>query len=789
MAELSAEEKQNYKDKLDYIGLDLDHIPKFLFDFEPIDFRPYQSSSDKEYVVYKYLPIDKIQILIANTNRLTTIKEKYSMAKPLSAFLNPEKEEDIENVAIFLNMLKSTQIEEIKHVEEKQNKLNEKMPFRIKYDKNYLWQIYYSDLSDQYFMLVPSQGIGFGPFFYLLKMQIEYFARKEKREEAELPKIYIPIALATHDESILKKSEISDLENYLWLFTANWPVIYEVTNKENNICIQIVGETEVYGNIKTNYRISLENKEEAIKLYKHIKALFILQTELKEYYKFTTQIDENGNLQFYFKNKKIGYEELSGFIKEQYARIENELKEERKNVDMYEIKLSTLKQTALEKDKEFLIKQKEISTYLEYKKTFLGKVKYFFSRSQSKTKVTRFKKEVEKEIKPQENEEKQKEELINLEVLGNKEYYTIEDLVTLCHIHTKEITKIKNVKADIKALELKVRNMEKKIENATLYIKEIDSHKKSIFEFWKFSSKDDLPALSSADEEETETEAVLKKVFDYKEDMEEVGTKIDRKQGELLSKEELDSIFVSKNHNILNIFNMIKQIIKVSDEKLEEVLEKLRVEAETEKESFRLEEFDIFGSLSEDKTKLKSLNGKKHREIEKSKFQILGINKNTTLQEFKETIIKMSGLLGKTFDKVENIIDMSLYRVAEKEEKVELYGYDIYGIDPEKVLETTKLEGEEINLYKINVSENMPIVYFSNNTFFDNSNKTLPQGMNLSEEAVIDSDKFHFILINKITFSTNKYFDNNEDDEKLRTKKIHLYEYDIELKRKGEKKK
>ena len=48
---------------------------------------------------------------------------------------------------------------------------------------------------------------------------------------------------------------------------------------------------------------------------------------------------------------------------------------------------------------------------------------------------------------------------------------------------------------DINALKLKNLNLTKKIENATAFIEEIDSHKKSIFEFWKYSNKDEVQAL------------------------------------------------------------------------------------------------------------------------------------------------------------------------------------------------------------------------------------------------------------------------------------------------------
>ena len=68
---------------------------------------------------------------------------------------------------------------------------------------------------------------------------------------------------------------------------------------------------------------------------------------------------------------------------------------------------------------------------------------------------------------------------------------------------------------DINSLKLKNKNMQKKIENATAYIAEIDSHKKSIFEFWKYSNKDEMSSLPEGEEEEINVVKKITKVFDY----------------------------------------------------------------------------------------------------------------------------------------------------------------------------------------------------------------------------------------------------------------------------------
>ena len=87
----------------------------------------------------------------------------------------------------------------------------------------------------------------------------------------------------------------------MWLFTKDWPLVYEVYDKDDALSIQIVGETEVYEKIKTPYKIILSNKEEAEKFYKLLKAIFVLQTELPHYYNFRTNINEYGSIEFYYK--------------------------------------------------------------------------------------------------------------------------------------------------------------------------------------------------------------------------------------------------------------------------------------------------------------------------------------------------------------------------------------------------------------------------------------------------------------------------------------------------------
>ena len=307
-----AEDKEKLKEKLEYIGLNLEKIPTFLKEFTPFSFRPLKSYDDISYKVYKYVDISNIEILLTPTDRLTNLNESYKLAMPIAKYLDSKTEENIEYFTTFLSMLNNTEIEQIKQVEEEQEKLKTQIPYEVKYANNYIWQIYYSDVSDKYFMLVPTNEYNNSALFYLIQKQIE--AKKSRKKEL----IYVPISYQEYSGSFLVKSQIADLENYLWYFTKEWPEIFEVYNQKNKMQLKIVGKTKVYEKIQSDYVVTLNSKEEAIEWYKLIKALFILATGLPEDYTFKTIINDKGELELSYINnnseKIIKYSNLLEFI-------------------------------------------------------------------------------------------------------------------------------------------------------------------------------------------------------------------------------------------------------------------------------------------------------------------------------------------------------------------------------------------------------------------------------------------------------------------------------------------
>ena len=157
--------------------------------------------------------------------------------------------------------------------------------------------------------------------------------------------------------------------------------------------LQIIGETKVYGKIRTLYKMRFETSKDATKFFKLLKALFILQIGLPHYYNFTTNINDKGELEIYLDDIQIKYDNLLEFVAAQY-KSSIELKNITENeIEELKQKLNVLKKESVKLEKEYLEKEKNISTYLECKKTFFGKMKYFFSAGK-KTKKAKNKKEV-----------------------------------------------------------------------------------------------------------------------------------------------------------------------------------------------------------------------------------------------------------------------------------------------------------------------------------------------------------------------------------------------------------
>ncbi len=772
MPKKKGEKIDEFKEKLDYLGLNLEDAKNQFENYEPLKFSVPKFYDEKQYRQYRYIPIKDIQILLTPTTRLDDIQEKYKKASPISEYLDSKDERNFIKHTTFLRMIKELKIEEIEKVEKEQLKLNKKIPFKVKFEGNYLWQIYYSENTNQYFMLVPTEDTDYSTFFFLLKKQLE---------KKKTGKIFVPIRNVTYSNTYYKKSEFEDLENYLWLFTKDWPLIYEVYDKNEKLSIHIVGETEVYEKIRSPYKIKINSLIEANQFYKLLKAMFILQTELPHYFEFRTNIKKGGELEFYNNEYKIEYENISEWINDEYEvglekqELIEELLEENKK------KLENLKIIAASQEIEYLAKEKQISTFLECKKTFFGKFKYYFKYSKKNKKNT-IKDNVleETDLQNQEIEKGENKESRFNEPVQRKEKYTIEELIELYKAYELKEIELKNILMDVNALKLKNKNMQKKIENATNFIQEIDNHKRSIFEFWKYSNKDEVATLAEGEEEEVNIIKKVTKVFDYRQDLEDFGNTMDQVERKALTKSETDSIYLTTT-NILPLLNKVKNN-EVLPKEIETSLKELKKEAKEENVLHEIEEFDIFGGMSQDSTKISKIANKNHREIEKDKFNILEINKNTKQIGYKLSLETVIDNIKKALDKVVIIDDLPVYKIMDNE-KLNVKNINIFNINPEnEIYENIKDSVNKFNLYKINIKRGMNGISYTNIIFYDNQNKTLPIGQNISTKILVDLSKVELKLINKNSFKITEIENEKDDFSKINVKTFQVFEYDVIIK-------
>lgn len=724
---------------LNYIGLKLNNIPNF-FECSKPKYKSAKSYDDSGlYKVYKEVPVRDIEIFLSDSDRTTEIAERYRKAIPLKTYV--EKFEDK-----FMKLVNDTSITQIKEIDELTQRLYKETPFFVKYSQNYLWQVFYSEEDKKYFMLYPTMEGNSSALFYLIK---EKLAGSKK-------KIFIPVCLQEPGSDILTFSENTDLENYIWLFTKEWPQTIEVT-KRGNTYLNIIGKTNVYGGFKSKFKIELHSREEALEFYTLTKALFILETQTNFRENISTIITPEGKLGYCYDEKEITIDNLSSFIEKQIKAKQKMIEDFNKT--MKEIKQKNEKaKEEIDKQKEnYSLLEKQIVLFLDCRKTFFGKLKYFLKKGK------RFK--IEKiQDAPKDNKPKIEEEQEE-----NKNYNsTIEDLVRACMDSSKAENDLKNAQADLKVTELKKLNLDKKIENAQKYINEIEQHKKSIFEFWKFANKDELTALEEGiEKEEEKPRTTLLKTYDVNTELQDFKIDCDNLVRRKLSNEEQRAVFIAK-HTLSSINTLLLEDKLEKEGKLDNsIKDDLEKIIESQYEELKLNcnidiRQEILGNIQDDFTKLKKLKANEHRENQRELYSTLKFNKKTTFDEYKEKIRDCMKYLNEAYNKLTAIAEIPIYFSIEKNETddFDFEKYIIANINPLKIIEKSSSETPTIAMMSINSDKHL--IYLTNIIFYENINKTLPSGMDEETEIIVktnnkidEKSKNIYVIIENSDFDVN----------------------------------
>lgn len=719
-------------EKIKYLGIDVENINSVLSNRETKGYKLPKNVEEKVFKQYRYVPLKDIQIFISTESKKESIEKKFKSAMPISEYL-PLDGKSLEECTVFTAMLRKVDMKKVDEIEEEQEILNKSIPFKVKYYNNYLWKVYYAESIDKYFMVFTTDELDYSVLFYLIKKQ---------SERKRMARVFVPICTSEYVNNYMKKSDYENLKTYIWTLTNDLPEIYDVFGKDEDLSINVIGETNVYEKIKSKYKIKISSRQDAVKLIKVLKYMYTLQSELPTYYKFIPKIDKDGSIYFCCNGKEMKYEELSNFIKIELNILD--FKKEQVYHELKEIqqKIENKKQKVAELDIEYIGKEKQISTYLECKKTLLGKFKYFFKNTKNKKmkkaeNVNNTKDEEEILPKAVQTEELEKEE--------EKKSYTLENLVRICKEYDEKEQKNNELKRENNNLQLRIKNLNKKIQNANVYIDEIEKHKKSIFEFWRYCNKDEQMSLAEGEEENTIIEN-KKKVVTYDADVKELGRLLDDAQFKLFTQNESNSVYVAGT-DLLSILNKI-YTGKITDEDLEKSLKKIK-----------------------ENKQCAVINGK-------NTYDILNLKNEITIEDYSKKISQILRTVQNLMSKIQLPKNTAVYRVCMQDE-IDTKVFNLFSVRMEDEIVKILDDNSKNKIYRINFKEGTNLLAYTNTIYSEFSNRTLPIGMDVNSEILVDMSKFR---LEEVTVSNFRIITAEKENGKIDTKDFEIIEYDAILK-------
>lgn len=192
--------------------------------------------------------------------------------------------------------------------------------------------------------------------------------------------------------------------------------------------------------------------------------------------------------------------------------------------------------------------------------------------------------------------------------------------------------------------------------------------------------------------------------------------------------------------------------------------------------------------MLQDNTKVSKIKNKKHREMQKDKYNILEISKTTKQIGFKISLENVINNVKEAINKVVVPEDIPVYK-AIIGDKLDEKQINIFNINPENEIEKAVKDPEnKINFYKINLPEGANAISYTNCIFYDNQNKTLPEGQDLSTNILVDITKLNLSLTGKTKFKIVKAENPKDDFSDISIKTINVFEFDAEVKNQNENK-
>ena len=291
------------------------------------------------------------------------------------------------------------------------------------------------------------------------------------------------------------------------------------------------------------------------------------------------------------------------------------------------------------------------------------------------------------------------------------------------------------------------------------YIKEISIEKKSLIGFFKYTNKDKKDVIAKAESEFKEEK--MHKIFNYDLDFLKFAEDMDKEIRKSLDNNEISSVYLAIN-GMLKYMNKFRKYQKNdnNDVNMKEYYQELELYLKDLKNKYvkiygeNAVDYDIFGN-SQNFKQTRYLGEKAFREEDRELYKEMKFKKNMVLDDLidiiKENLAKLEDAIDKT------VVDMELdvYKIVNwtaklKENNIEIYNFNI---NEEKI--NIVKEDKTYNLYHLNIPNEANMIPLTNIIFYTNNNKTLPLGMDVSTQVLIDMNKFNFVVSEYISTKIN----------------------------------
>ena len=172
--------------------------------------------------------------------------------------------------------------------------------------------------------------------------------------------------------------------------------------------------------------------------------------------------------------------------------------------------------------------------------------------------------------------------------------------------------------------------------------------------------------------------------------------------------------------------------------------------------------------------------------LRNKEYNILEISKTTKQIGFKISLENVINNVKEAINKVVVPEDIPVYK-AIIGDKLDEKQINIFNINPENEMKQAILKpANKINFYKINLPEGANAISYTNCIFYDNQNRTLPEGQDLSTNILIDITKLDLKLSNKTKFKIVEMEEPNDDFSGINIKNVNVFEFDAEVKKTNE---